>query len=428
MKSNRPIVFLVLALWTASLACNLPGATPTPGETESPAPIQPAGAGGLSGAVWHDLCAVPDGALPNPLPTGCVPTGNGSAMANGNREADEPGIAGVTVDLHAGTCETPALTSATTDANGLYAFANLADGEYCVGVDLANEANQKILIPGGWSHPTTLTSLVYLSDTIQNNETITGLNFGWDYQFLPEIGATVPTATNTPLPVSGSSPSNSGAPTFTVDTAANCRFGPSTAYSIITSYPVGTTLTIIGRNSNSSWWLIQVSASQSCWISGVTGHTSGDTSSVPVVAGPPLPPTATPTPTSVPAPSGDNSPPILSGPVAVYTDIYYPTANCAANIFQVAIRAQDDNLNEVYLRYRVLGSGGYVGSWNTLTPNDNASGGLYGFNYDLNAQFAGELGGDNGTVQYQFFAKDTAGNTASYPDGSVLGVSLTYCP
>ena len=428
MQSNRPITFFILALFAASLACNMPGATPTPAETEAPTEEQPSnlsiGTGSLSGAVWHDLCAVPDGPLPNPLPIGCVPTGDGSAMGNGNREADEPGIAGVIVDLHADTCETPILTSITTDANGLYAFNNLADGEYCVDIDLANELNQKVLIPGGWSHPTTVTSLVFLSDTLQNNEAITGLNFGWDYQFLPEIGAISATATNTPFPVSGSSPANSSGPTFTVDTAANCRFGPGTSYNVITSYPVGTILPIIGRNNNSTWWLIQVSSSQTCWISGVTGHTNGDTSSVPVVAAPPLPPTATPTP----VPSGDTTPPTLSGPIAIYTDIFYPTTNCAANVFQVAIRAHDDNLNEVYLRYRVLGNNGYVGSWNTLTPNDNASGGLYGFNYDLNAQFAGELGGVDGSVQYQFFAKDTAGNSASYPDGSVLGVTLTYCP
>ncbi len=426
MRTKRGTIPVILTLLIISLACNLPGATSTPPATEPP-PQQDDGTGSLSGAVWHDLCAVPDGPLPNPLPTGCVPTGNGGAMANGIREADEPGIAEVTLELHSGSCESAVVASAISDANGTYSFNNLADGDYCITIDLANELNQKVLIPGGWTHPTTVTSIVVLSESIQNNEAITGLNFGWDYQFLPEIGAAIPTATSTPQSIAGSPPSNPQSPAFVVDIAANCRFGPGTGYSIITSYPIGTKLVIIGRNNNSSWWLIQVSASQSCWISGVTGHTEGDTSAVPVVAAPPLPPTATPTPTPISS-GGDTTPPILSGPVAVYTDIFYPTANCASNIFQVAIRAQDDNLNEVYLRYRVLGNSGYVGSWNTLTPNDNASGGLYGFNYDLNAQFAGELGGSDGSIQYQFFAKDTAGNTTSYPDGSVLGITLTYCP
>jgi hypothetical protein len=399
------------------------GATPTE-STESPAET---GTGSISGAVWHDLCAVPDGPLPNPLPIGCTPTGDGGVIANGNREADEPGIPDVVVDLHAGECSDPTTTSISTDANGTYSFPALAAGDYCIAVDLANPINQKVLIPGSWSHPTTVTSVVFLSETIDNGEALTGMNFGWDYQFLPEIGAPAFTVTSDPL-VAAATTTPTSAPqgtVFIVDTAANCRFGPGTAYQIITSYPIGSQLSIIGRNNNSTWWLIQVSSSQSCWISSVTGHTSGDTSSVPTVAAPPLPPTATPTP--IPASSGDTTPPTLSGPIVVYNALDYPTSNCGPNLFNVAIRAYDDNLDSVWLRYRVIGTGA-PGSWNTLTPNDNASGGLFGFNYDLNAQFAGELGGADGSIQYQFFAKDRAGNQAEFPTGSVLSIPLTYCP
>lgn len=420
MSRSRRLTAALAVLVLAAVACNLPAeaSTSTPSANTSTPPAA-SGTGSISGAVWHDLCAVPDGPLPNPLPDGCTPTGSGAAAANGIREADEPGIPGVAVDLHAGECSDPISATATTDGNGTYSFASLADGRYCISIDLANEVNQKALIPGGWTHPTTLTSVVTLSEIIQNGSSITGLNFGWDYQFLPEVGGT-------PLPV----PSSTAAPqgtVFIVDTAANCRSGPGTVYGIVTSFPVGTTLTIVGRNENNSWWYVAVSSTQNCWISNVTGHTSGNTSGVPFVAAPPTPVQATFTPTTA-ASSGDTTPPVLSGPIAVYTDLYYPTANCAANIFTVAIRASDDNLDSVWLRYRVLGNGGHVGSWNTLSPNDNASGGLFGFNYDLNAQFAGELGGDDGTIQYQFFAKDRAGNQASYPDGSVLGISLTYCP
>lgn len=424
MNRTRRWISALAVLLLSALACNLPGGTSTPTITETPAKNAepPNVAGSLSGAIWHDLCALPDGPLPNPLPTGCVPTGNGGAMANGTRDGDEPGISDVVVDLHSGDCNGTVLASISTDVNGAFNFSNLPDGIYCIAIDLANEVNQKVLIPGAWTHPTTISSVVSLTDTIQNGSALTGLNFGWDYQFLPEVGSTAQnTATATTAPPPPAAPQQA---VFTVDTAANCRAGPGTVYSIITSYPVGTTLTIIGRNDSSTWWLVQISASQSCWISGVTGHTSGNTGGVSVVAAPPTPvPTFTPTTVA-----GDSTPPVLNGPVAVYTDLYYPTANCAANIFVVAIRAQDDHLDSVWLKYRVLGDGGYVGSWNTLNPNDNASGGLYGFNYDLNAQFAGELGGSEGTIQYQFFAKDQSGNSASYPDGFVLGIPLHFCP
>jgi len=80
------------------------------------------------------------------------------------------------------------------------------------------------------------------------------------------------------------------------------------------------------------------------------------------------------------------------------------------------------------MNYRYLGDGGYAGNWHTVSPNDNASGGIYGFNYPIGVEAASELGIQNGTLQYQFFAKDNVGNTSSYPNGSVLGIPIKYCP
>lgn len=36
--------------------------------------------------------------------------------------------------------------------------------------------------------------------------------------------------------------------------------------------------------------------------------------------------------------------------------------------------------------------------------------------------------GENGALQYQVYGVDTAGNTASYPNGFVLGVPVGFCP
>jgi hypothetical protein len=97
---------------------------------------------------------------------------------------------------------------------------------------------------------------------------------------------------------------------------------------------------------------------------------------------------------------------------------------------KVAIRVTDNGggINSVWLSYRYLGDGGYTGNWHTVTPNDNAAGGINGFNYAIGAEAQTELGTQNGTVQYQFFAKDNSGNTSSYPNGSVLGLPIKYCP
>jgi hypothetical protein len=154
-----------------------------------------------------------------------------------------------------------------------------------------------------------------------------------------------------------------------------------------------------------------------CWISNSTGHTTGSLASLPLI-------TAPPTPTSI---SGTG--PTLSNPISLVAELSYPS-NCTSNTFQGAIHVTDNGngINSVWLNYRYLGDGGYTGNWHTVSPNDNASGGVNGFNYAIGTEAASELGTQNGTFQYQFFAKDNLGNTSSYPSNSILGIPIKYCP
>ena len=239
----------------------------------------------------------------------------------------------------------------------------------------------------------------------------------------PEPSATsapTSTATSTPQP---SPTSGAILPTFTpsgtffvVDTGANCRFGPGTVYDKITSFQPGAYLTLVGHNSDNTWWYVLV-GNLNCWISITTGHTTGPLNSLPLISVPP-------TPTSV-----TGTGPTLSDPVALVAELSYPS-NCTSNTFQAAIRVTDNGkgINSVWLSYRYLGDGGYTGSWHTVTPNDNAPGGVNGFNYAIGTEAAGELGTQNGTFQYQFYAKDNSGNTSTYPSGSMLGIPIKYCP
>jgi len=203
---------------------------------------------------------------------------------------------------------------------------------------------------------------------------------------------------------------------FVVDTGANCRSGPDTIYDKITSFQAGTYLTLVGHNSDNSWWYI-LTGNTNCWISGSTGHTTGPLGSLPLI-------TAPPTPTSV-----STAGPTLSDPIALVAELSYPS-NCTSNTIQVAIRVTDNGkgINSVWLNYRYRGDGGYTGSWHTVSPNDNATGGVNGFNYAIGTEAAGELGTQNGTFEYQFFAKDNSGNISSYPNGSILGMPIKYCP
>ena len=242
--------------------------------------------------------------------------------------------------------------------------------------------------------------------------------------------AASPTFTETSIPLTSTSTPQPPAPTpvlatftpsgtfFIVDTGANCRSGPGTVYDKVTSFAAGAYLTLVGHNADNSWWYVLV-GNLNCWIFASTGHTTGSLGSLPLIS---IPPTPTPAGTAV-------SGPALSGPIALVAEVSYPS-NCTSNTLQVAIHVTDNGngINSVWLNYRYLGDGGYTGNWHTVVPNDNASGGVHGFNYPIGIEAKSELVTQNGTLQYQFFAKDNSGNTSSYPGGSSLGMPIKYCP
>ncbi len=140
----------------------------------------------ISGKVWHDLCAVPDETPPSP-PAGCISLPGGGLGADGIYDPSEPGIEGVYVNIGMGSCPiTSLLTTTLTDVNGDYSFPVLfGGGPYCVSVDALTSPNDSILIPGNWTYPVRDASPAEMVAPLGDDEDITGINFGWDYQFLP---------------------------------------------------------------------------------------------------------------------------------------------------------------------------------------------------------------------------------------------------
>ncbi|MCX6027286.1 MAG: hypothetical protein NTY23_13700 [Chloroflexi bacterium] len=159
------------------------------------------GTGSIAGLVWHDLCAVPEG-TPASLPAGCIALLGGGYAANAIFEPGEPGIAGVTVKLGAGACPASGLASTVTGADGGFSFGGLRAGPYCVSVNAQSDGNDAVLIPGSWTAPVRNSGpdpeIVEL--TLADGEAQSGVNLGWDFQFLPEP---VIAATPTPTPTSG---------------------------------------------------------------------------------------------------------------------------------------------------------------------------------------------------------------------------------
>jgi hypothetical protein len=155
--------------------------------------------GQISGIVWHDLCALPDGPVSTP-PPGCIDLGGGEGLgANGVYDPGEPGIAGVHVKLGQGACMSSViLQTFTIGADGAYSFDNLPAGTYCVFVDSLESDNVPVLIPGAWTHPMRWVNPIHQAVILASGEHRAGIIFGWDYQFLPEPPTPTPTPAFTP--------------------------------------------------------------------------------------------------------------------------------------------------------------------------------------------------------------------------------------
>ncbi|HSM71815.1 MAG TPA: hypothetical protein VK851_09740 [Anaerolineales bacterium] len=100
------------------------------------------------------------------------------------------------------------------------------------------------------------------------------------------------TPTETPLPTDTPPPTLTSTPSvpiaFPRDVAVNCRFGPGTAWVVLSGLQLGQTSQIVGKNTNSSWWYIvdPQNASRNCWISASVVDTAGNLANIPTVATP----------------------------------------------------------------------------------------------------------------------------------------------
>ena len=117
----------------------------------------------------------------------------------------------------------------------------------------------------------------------------------------PTVAATSPTATlalATAAPSQTSQPSTTPPPTttstptvpvaFPRDVAVNCRFGPGTAWVVLSALNIGTSAQIVGRTADSGWWYIvdPLNASRNCWVSSSVVSTAGNLAGIPSIAAP----------------------------------------------------------------------------------------------------------------------------------------------
>jgi len=107
---------------------------------------------------------------------------------------------------------------------------------------------------------------------------------------------------NTPVAVAAAQPS-----TATTSQNLRVRSGPGTEYRTLGSLAANSTVTVIGKNAEGTWWQIQYDKSPDgkAWISAKYAP-SNNAANVPVVEAPPtpsIPPTPTPPPAPPPTPT-----------------------------------------------------------------------------------------------------------------------------
>jgi len=112
----------------------------------------------------------------------------------------------------------------------------------------------------------------------------------------PLAETATPTSTNTPegtaLPTSTGVPSATACPpTVIANTSVNIRSGPGTVYTAIGALTTGASAPVIGKNADSSWWVISFPAGPGGqgWVSGSVVTGSCIPATLAIVAAPPTP-------------------------------------------------------------------------------------------------------------------------------------------
>lgn len=142
---------------------------------------------------------------------------------------------------------------------------------------------------------------------------------------------------------------------------------------------------------------------------------------------PTLPP---PAPSSKNNSSTDTTEPSLSNVNTSVDKAYYHDNGCGATTVTVSANVSDGSgtVSNVWVDYQYIDMASGVGGneW-FRTELKPVGGGKYQGTIDLTLKADQELQGNDGTLQYQVYAMDAAGNTRVVPDGFVYGVEALTC-
>jgi len=220
------------------------------------------------------------------------------------------------------------------------------------------------------------------------------------------------TPTFTPTAIEEEEAAPSCPPVATALSGANCRSGPSPDYPAMASLAEGQEATVVGRNADSSWWVLEYpSAATTCWVWGEIVSLSTDTCDVSVVDAPPLPPTETPTPTVTPTftpttPAADTTPPSAPTPQSPANESVVP---CAGSVTLTWTAVEDESgIATYYIKVEKKAGG----TW-------QSAGGYTSTTTEVDVSVDCGL-----TYRWAVRAEDGAGNVSEWSWFSQFGVNL----
>ena len=237
----------------------------------------------IRGQIYLDECGWTGWPLalgPQTLPVGCEIKAGFGIVANGTKDASEPRLRDVVVDLGAGPCPSTGLDQ--DNAWKTFKFIVQLPGTYCITVSKSQPQTPWVggseapfsyldLNDGTWSDPLTHNILAQETITLQEGINIYEIDIGWDeYDQLFK--------------------------TFEVEQDSFCRSLPSRFGDIVAVPLQGEILHIIGRNADNTWFEAVIDG-KICLISTASGKPADDVDELRIFDPYPDPrPTQTPTP------------------------------------------------------------------------------------------------------------------------------------
>jgi len=127
--------------------------------------------------------------------------------------------------------------------------------------------------------------------------------------------------------------------------------------------------------------------------------------------------------------NSDTTPPSISNINVLEDPVFYSAANCGTTTLSIDAVVTDDSgkVAQVGIQYRYNGyAANAIGNWRKANLG-SAGKDKFGITIQVGNEAESDMKGNDGVLEFQIFAFDSAGNTQTEPLGQVRGVQVKKC-